>query len=274
MNTTCLTNDALEIISFLEKQNFLSDDFSSEESLHYFERYIDDRPQLLTYDGICPLVIVIAGLWSSAKKKKNKFNQFIHTRSSSFYELCLRALIVRGVDLNVHHRHRHMSTALHWLIAWDRTAEGCDFLDMIDEYKASWFPNAVDNLSNTVLTLLVSRKYLGRSLVCEGNDQRLIEKLIQKGVDPKIKNYEGNTALHYACAKHDVAVCEYMKNNLVDYSLLLLSKNHFNQTPQDFWHLSYSEVGRKIGVVYEAAKVHEMIPESRWKEHIDYKVVV
>lgn len=255
--------EVLAVASFLRSQPFSDDNFAVAARVPHFCRYLDKNRDILNYDGICPLLIIVAGFWSSAARKARNLGSNYHIRAAQFYEQCLRQLLLRGVNINIHHRHRHLSTVMHWLIAWDRPTAGVKFLDLAAEYQLCFNPEEQDSMGNTPLTLLVARKYLGRTAYQEQADQQLIERLLASGADPYSANKIGETAVDYACNKHDIAAVTAIAAAHPDCYRFIRAKNHLCQSLP---LLTYQELTTKIFQVYEAAKIHHIVPVERWQQ--------
>ncbi|MDZ5762376.1 putative ankyrin repeats containing protein [Candidatus Cyrtobacter comes] len=257
---------SLEIVDFLVNGNVSDNNkWHEESSIAYFVDFIQKQPQVLNYDGICPLIIIVSGLWSSALKRsimiQKKSNYY--TKLAHFYALCLDNLIKLGADPNIKHKHCHGSSVFHWLIAWDRSDECIKFIEMLKKHNVYWDKDIQDSAGNTPLTLLVARKYFGRHPICKKYDQALIEKLITEGCNPLIYNNEKNTSLHYAYLKHDIETINHIFNFTNTEGEHL--KNNDNKTPIDLWNLSYQEAGRIIRKVYNASKIKDIMPEEIWQ---------
>lgn len=72
--------------------------------------------------------------------------------------------------------------------------------------------------------------------------------LLIKNTDPNIKNKDGNTALHLAFARRDIAFINALLENGADTTI----KNLQNQTPEDLWNISYEEAWTVINGSKEA----------------------
>ncbi len=256
---TDLKQLSLEIVDFLVKGNISE----SDESVAYFVNLIQKQPKLVNYDGICPLLIIVTGLWSSALKRSIMLKKTYYKELADFYAICLDHLIKLGADPNLKHKHCHGSSVFHWLIAWDRSDECIKFIDMLQKHNTNWDRDIQDSAGNTPLTLLVARKYFGRKPICREYDKALIERLIAEGCNPLIPNNEHNTALHYAYAKHDIETISCILNSLYDNTISFI--NNDQKTPQDLWNLSYQEAGAMIRRVYNASKISDIIPENVWQ---------
>ena len=261
-----MKEEVLELARFLGAVPFHTEGNENEEAYQYFSRKIDSRPELLQYDAVCPLFIIVTGFWSSADKKARKQRQDYCQKAANFYESCLRKMLGCEFDVNIAHQSRHMSTAMHWLVAWDRSTQGSLFLDFLEEYGRPWIPDKRDGMGNTVLTLLVARKYLGRRIFDEYEDQSLIEKLLGLGANPFLANSAGFSAVDYAWMKHDVDACHAIQkvcsgNVRPKPSLIAPLSKHLD------WELSpnYEKVADEITKVYDAARIAQILPKERWQ---------
>lgn len=139
------------------------------QGVQAFDDMIAQNPDLVRYDDTCPLLIMVVGAWSDNAKKvrrakhdlvPNKRNLNRKPRADYFLG-CLQSVLHHGGNPNMVHQHCHGSTAMHWLIAWDRPIEAIEFLNIIAPYKTPYNPNVPDSAGNTALTLAVVKKYWG-----------------------------------------------------------------------------------------------------------------
>ncbi len=245
---------------------------SQQEKFNLFCELLNSSPDMISDNVICPLLIIIAGLWSSYYKRernhKNPLGDALNPMYHSerlFLEKCLAELLRRKVDPNIQHQHIHRSTAMHWLVAWDRSYEGVEFLRLIKDQKIIWNPNIPDAYNRTPIMLLVARKYFGRKKQAEIEDNRLIDEILTYSPDLTIQDNWGNTALHYAFIKRDR---DFIDKIIPQYDLTHLStiKNNAGQRPPETLSMNYSDSTSCIKKVYDASKSEHLFNRKRWEE--------
>jgi hypothetical protein len=265
----------LSVASFLRNvSNVISKSDNRDLEDEYFNQFCTfihpDSQQIVNDDTICPIFIIVVGLWSSYYKKERHYSKPTKViRNYKFPRLflqrCLSYLLTNKVDPNIKQRHIHGSTAMHWLIAWDRSYSGVELIKLITKIQGAWDPNVVDASNRTAIALLVARKYFGRSEKAELEDNLLLNELIAYLADLTIKDNLGNTALHYAFIKKDKYFVDKIKQKY-DLSKLLSIKNNLGQTPYDILDIKYEDSASLVRKVYEAATSEHIFHKKRWEE--------
>eukprot|EP00746_Dinoflagellata_sp_MGD_P030358 gnl/MRDRNA2_/MRDRNA2_171990_c0_seq1.p1 gnl/MRDRNA2_/MRDRNA2_171990_c0~~gnl/MRDRNA2_/MRDRNA2_171990_c0_seq1.p1 ORF type:complete len:415 (+),score=69.50 gnl/MRDRNA2_/MRDRNA2_171990_c0_seq1:107-1351(+) len=232
----------------------------------YFDKIVNDHPDIINNNERCPLIIMLGGLWSSTHKKamldRGSPKQNLNQRSI-FFGNYLNRLLQHDVDVNIKHLFALGSTLMHWFVAWDRPYQAIQFLKKTKQYGKSVDFDILDGNNRSVLSLLVARKYFGRTPIAELHDNLLIKHLIGCGADLHTTDRFGNTALHYACMKRDL-----FSLNLLDgrnSSALWVLKNSDGETPIDLCFASYSTATQGVLRAYECSRREDMFNKERWE---------
>lgn len=241
-----------------------------------FGAILADNQALVQYNNSCPLLIMLVGAWSDNAKKVRRVREYLvpnkknqdRTHLMSYFGQCLQLVLQHGGDPNIIHQHCHGSTAMHWLIAWDRPLEAVAFLDLIASYATTTLfnPNPPDAVGNTALTLAVIKKYFNRTPQDRIDDSTCIATLVNHNTDVLYKNTHGETALSYAIWKRDRETVQaifdhYQKNHPHHINTL---KHHAQQA----WHysktLSYEDIAQRLYHLYQASPPEQTIYKPRW----------
>ena len=240
------------------------------DGVKIFDDIIANNTDLVHYDESCPLFIMLVGAWSDNAKKvrrathdlvPNKRNLNRKPRTDYFLG-CLQSVLRHGGNPNIIHQHCHGSTAMHWLIAWDRPIESVEFLNIIAPYATPYNPNMLDRAGNTALTLAVVKKYFNRTPQDTLDDTLCIRTLIEQGTDVLAENTVGQTALSYAIWKRDTDtvhdIFTHAQNPMADL------KSHAQTAWQYGKNLSYEDLSQRLKIQYSASPHTQIIHKERW----------
>jgi len=256
--------------TYSQRTSFKSDaDYELQKSILVAEfcDYLDAYPYLLSENIICPLLIILTGFWSTNyKKERSPYNpnKIIHQRIRLLYEAYLIQMLEKGADPNIYHIHIHQSTAMHWLIAWDRSYAGVKFIELVKNTQQQWNPNMQDACLRTSLSLLVARKYFGRTQQAENEDNMLITALVKENTNFFIQDDLGNTALHYAFIKRDIFAIQTIINHCEHPQDLIKIKNKDGFFATELSKIPYLYACDSIHKVYVASSSQNMFNKERW----------
>lgn len=253
------------------------------DGIAVFDSIIANNPHLVHYDDSCPLLIMLVGAWSDNAKKVRRVQQNLvpnkknqdRTPLMHYFGGCLQTILHHGGDPNIIHRHCHGSTAMHWLIAWDRPLEAVTFLDLVKPYGIAtqplcppWNPNTPDAVGNTALTLAVIKKYFNRKPQDTLDDSHCISTLVQGNTDVLYANDHGETALSYAIWKRDrdtvQTIFTHHKDNPNAPHTIESLKTHAKHAWDYSQTLSYEDMAQRLYNLYQASPTEQTIHKPRW----------
>lgn len=133
-----------------------------------------------------------------------------------------------GDDINVQDK-LHGSSPLHWAIANINIDTAMLLITVGKDYHIDL--DIQDLEQKTPLHLACLKGYHRKNLCL------VINCLLAHGANPNIQDFLGNTPLHYAILKRDLALIQ----KLLDARASLEIKNNLNQTPKDLLSITYEQ---------------------------------
>ncbi|CCB91764.1 putative uncharacterized protein [Waddlia chondrophila 2032/99] len=144
-----------------------------------------------------------------------------------------------GIDFNI--QDRWDNTALIWAIANGNNSMASEILN---------YPQNLDlkGLGNSALHLAIAKGYKNRTRDGKPltiSNLQLVQKLVDKGADPNLRNKNGYTALHLACIRRDAPMIEALLKNGGDLSI----QTNDGKTCKELLEYTFKEAGAIINEV-------------------------